>query len=718
MHLKRRLAANPAAPIAQSKKAAVPAILTALAVTTAAAFGGQQILNTQENGGGGISATSNTASFADGETIVIDDPAIATQGEGESRRAVKQFQRDEQFSQFALTWSGEKDIAAFVRAQKEDGSWGEWFAAEPMDVPGAGGKHGTELIYVEPTNAVQVSISGVELVTNDAPTNGEADKAGEAAPEQPATDAPAQQPEQPAAEQPATQPEQPQQPATKQKAEKPAGVAPLNTNYGDIQPVAEVAEKGKENGQENSQAQASELEAVFIDGGTDSGIDLMAESAAQGMPNVVTRAGWGANEGARCKSPTYNDRVKAMTLHHTAGSNNYSPAQAAAQMRGIYKYHAQTLGWCDIGYNVLVDKYGTIYEGRYGGLDKAVEGAHAGGFNTNTWGISMIGDYENSQPPQVMLDSVAKIAGWKAAKSGFDPMGKSTHYSKGSDYTRYSYGTPVTLNNFFGHNDVGNTSCPGRYVINQWPAIRSATKRYYDTIVAGGTVTAPKPNPGAPAPAPNPGGSGQVGAGLAKMSSLAGSSEVSGEEIGAVLTLAGTVVGLLVATGAADNFFAGAGSKEIASGITVQDAVGIADSLMGISGDADLQNDWDAIKNTVGPVLGEAQGGPTVINEDLAFQMFNKGLLVDSSSTGPVALIAPIAKAWAEAGLNAGDLGLPTSDMHAVDANGAPAVDAAGVQAQATDAVNTAKGKKIRVDFQGGYIDYDPNTQKVDVFTK
>ncbi|MGV2482190.1 UNVERIFIED_CONTAM: N-acetylmuramoyl-L-alanine amidase, partial [Salmonella enterica subsp. enterica serovar Weltevreden] len=79
-------------------------------------------------------------------------------------------------------------------------------------------------------------------------------------------------------------------------------------------------------------------------------------------------------ENLRCKGADYDDGVKAIALHHTAGSNNYTRAQAAAQVRAAYTYHAQNLGWCDIGYNALVDKYGTIYEGRYGGLDKAVQG--------------------------------------------------------------------------------------------------------------------------------------------------------------------------------------------------------------------------------------------------------------------------------------------------------------------------------------------------------
>ena len=148
-------------------------------------------------------------------------------------------------------------------------------------------------------------------------------------------------------------------------------------------------------------------------------------------------------------------------MHHTAGSNNYSKAESAGIVRAIYAYHAQTLGWCDIGYNVLVDKYGQIFEGRAGGLERNVQGAHAGGFNENTVGIAMMGDFSTAAPPEITVQNVGNYLGWRLAAAGLNPKGRTTMYSEGTSFTPYPRGAAVDLPIIFAHRDVGNTSCPG-----------------------------------------------------------------------------------------------------------------------------------------------------------------------------------------------------------------------------------------------------------------
>ena len=185
--------------------------------------------------------------------------------------------------------------------------------------------------------------------------------------------------------------------------------------------------------------------------------------AATTMPAIVTRAQWGADESIRTWGPQYAATVKAATLHHSADTNNYTADQVPAMMRSIYRYHTVSLGWGDIGYNVIVDKYGRLWEGRYGGLSSTVMGAHAGGFNTSTFGVSMLGNYDVVPVPQVTVDAVAAVIAWKFSLFGIDPRSTTTLTSSGGGTARYSPGTRVTLPTIFGHKDVGSTACPGRY---------------------------------------------------------------------------------------------------------------------------------------------------------------------------------------------------------------------------------------------------------------
>ena len=108
-------------------------------------------------------------------------------------------------------------------------------------------------------------------------------------------------------------------------------------------------------------------------------------------------------------------------MHHTATSNDYSPSDSADIVRGIYGYHTRTLGWCDIAYNALVDKYGQVFEGRFGGITRAVEGSHTGGFNTNTWAVAMIGNYIEAPPTLAQLRAVGLLLGWRLAMDGSTP---------------------------------------------------------------------------------------------------------------------------------------------------------------------------------------------------------------------------------------------------------------------------------------------------------
>jgi uncharacterized protein with LGFP repeats len=203
-----------------------------------------------------------------------------------------------------------------------------------------------------------------------------------------------------------------------------------------------------------------------------------AVSAPGQPPQIISRAQWGADESIRCGTPVYDNGIKAGIVHHTAGSNDYSPQDSAAIVRSIYAYHARTLGWCDIGYNALVDKYGQVFEGRAGGITKPVEGVHTGGFNVNTWAVAMMGDFEVVPPTPVQLRTVGRLLGWRLGMDHVNPEGSVALISAGGPFTTFPGGARATLPAIFTHRDVGNTACPGAAAYALMGKIRDIAARF------------------------------------------------------------------------------------------------------------------------------------------------------------------------------------------------------------------------------------------------
>jgi hypothetical protein len=187
------------------------------------------------------------------------------------------------------------------------------------------------------------------------------------------------------------------------------------------------------------------------------------------LGKVVTRAGWQADERLR-EAPEYSRRVDAVVVHHTVTGNDYTAEEAASVVRSVYAYHVQSRGYSDIAYNFLVDRFGKIYEGRAGGIDRAVKGSHAMGFNTNTTGVSLLGNLEAAHPTPLMMDGLARTTAYLSERWKFDPRGTLSMVSQGS--TRYRKGVRVTVPRVMAHRDVGTTACPGKYVNSQLPTMR------------------------------------------------------------------------------------------------------------------------------------------------------------------------------------------------------------------------------------------------------
>jgi hypothetical protein len=182
----------------------------------------------------------------------------------------------------------------------------------------------------------------------------------------------------------------------------------------------------------------------------------LAGAAAPPPFGVNLRSAWGARPAT---STSYGSTVKLALVHHSASPNNYSPADVPGWLRSIQAYHMDTNGWSDIAYNFVVDKFGGIWEGRAGGIDRSVIGAHSMGFNTNSVGVMVLGDFTSTAATAASLESVSKVIGWKFAINGVDPNGLVDFTSLGS--YKYPAGTTVNLPRVVGHQDTQLTDCPG-----------------------------------------------------------------------------------------------------------------------------------------------------------------------------------------------------------------------------------------------------------------
>ena len=143
----------------------------------------------------------------------------------------------------------------------------------------------------------------------------------------------------------------------------------------------------------------------------------------------------------------------------------------------ICRFHRNSNGWNDIGYNALVDRFGNIYAGRDGGLGRAVIGAHAQGFNAQTTGVAVIGTHTRRKISKPAMRGVARWLAWKLPEHGHDTTGKARMISAGGDASRYPAGE--TDQNPADHRPPAGRldGCPGDALYRQLGNLRNKVQR-------------------------------------------------------------------------------------------------------------------------------------------------------------------------------------------------------------------------------------------------
>ncbi len=188
--------------------------------------------------------------------------------------------------------------------------------------------------------------------------------------------------------------------------------------------------------------------------------------ASPAQPTIVMREAWGADEKIVRAAPAYAGRLVLSVVHHTAGRNPASPGKSAAVVRAIQLYHVQGNGWNDIGYNFLLDGFGQIFEGRGGGIDRNVIGAHALGFNTGSTGVALLGNYQSDGVTGTAESTLASLLAWRLDLGHLDPLSIVNYVSNGRRRE---------LRAVSGHRDVNDTACPGDHLYDMLDGIAADT---------------------------------------------------------------------------------------------------------------------------------------------------------------------------------------------------------------------------------------------------
>ncbi|MFD3740028.1 N-acetylmuramoyl-L-alanine amidase [Streptomyces sp. NPDC058629] len=477
-------------------------IWTTAAVATAAVTG---VLVFQGVTGGSSPAGEADAKSAPAEADVYRTP-LKTSEDGASASLPKR--STERFSLLGVTWTDPAaKVTGRVEARTRSAATGEWTGWLPLDTEidgrteaGRAGVRGTtEPRWVGPSNGVEVRISAADGVKAGLPAGLRLDTVDPGGNTTPLAAEPAAFAVEPAAfaaeETPTEEPTPSDEPSSEEPSEEPSPEPPAPTaTTASPTPPAPSPTPSRSATPSPPPTTASPTPSVTpTPTATTTPTLPPAPPSTAPQPTIVSRVAWKADESLNSESPDYLEKVKAVFVHHTAQTNSYSCADSAAIMRGLHTYHVKSNGWKDLGYNFVVDKCGTIFEGRKGGVDRAVMGAHTYGFNRDTTGIAVIGMHTDTTAASAATTAVARVAAWKLGQYQGNPAGtvQLTAGAAGGNFfgAKFAAGVAYPFQQISGHRDGFNTQCPGGSLYGQLPTIRSQAAALVTDEVTGLAIT-------------------------------------------------------------------------------------------------------------------------------------------------------------------------------------------------------------------------------------
>ena len=127
-----------------------------------------------------------------------------------------------------------------------------------------------------------------------------------------------------------------------------------------------------------------------------------------------------------------------IVIHHVGGvDRDYDATE-------IHGWHLEQ-GWAGIGYHFVIRKDGTIERGR----PEWAIGAHAYGFNSESIGVNLAGNFDEGEPTKEQLNSLVELLQYLCGEYNIEP----------------------NKDNLVGHRDLMATACPGESLYKQLPEI-------------------------------------------------------------------------------------------------------------------------------------------------------------------------------------------------------------------------------------------------------
>jgi N-acetylmuramoyl-L-alanine amidase len=331
------------------------------------------------------------------------------------------------FSLVGVQWSGLEGVRIELRARSVGGAWSPWVPASTLghgpDRAPAGDERFGEPVWTGPADQVQlrsaVGVSGVRLHFVDVPGSGAGGGGGGSG----------------------------------------AGGG-AGGGAGDGAGGGAGDGVGVGSGVAARAAQALPLAQPILDTGP-------------GQPPIIARQAWAQGHAPPQHLPVFAT-VKMAFVHHSVSANGYSAGEVPGILFGIFAYHVYVRGYWDIAYNFAVDEFGRIWEARAGGVDQPVMGAHAGGYNTESTGMVVLGNFTSVVPSPAALGALEHALAWKLSLHGVPTLGRVTVEvdPSGAVYTPFRPGAHVSLPRVAGHRDGCTTSCPGNALYARLPSMR------------------------------------------------------------------------------------------------------------------------------------------------------------------------------------------------------------------------------------------------------